>query len=314
MNPLRIVFAGTPEFALPSLKALAATKHQLLAVYTQPDRPAGRGRLLTASPVKEWALAHQLAIYQPLNFRDPETVDELRQLKPDVMVVIAYGLILPKAVLDVPQFGCINVHASLLPRWRGASPIQHAILHGDEQTGITVMQMDAGMDTGDMLMQAEYTIKPTETAGSLHDRLASLAVIPLLRTLEALAEQRVKPIPQDNTKATYAPKINKQDALIDWNQPAILIERQIRAFNPWPVAYTHAHHAIIRIYEAEALKEPCRQPPGKVLAVTKEGLQIATGEGVLAVTKLQFPGSKALRVSDWVNAQSSQSLLDTVLR
>lgn len=314
MNPLRIVFAGTPEFALPSLKALAATKHQLLAVYTQPDRPAGRGRLLTASPVKEWALAHQLAIYQPLNFRDPETVDELRQLKPDVMVVIAYGLILPKAVLDVPQFGCINVHASLLPHWRGASPIQHAILHGDEQTGITVMQMDAGMDTGDMLMQAEYTIKPTETAGSLHDRLASLAVIPLLRTLEALAEQRVTPIPQDNTKATYAPKINKQDALIDWNQPAILIERQIRAFNPWPVAYTHAPHAIIRIYEAEALKEPCRQPPGKVLAVTKEGLQIATGEGVLAVTKLQFPGSKALRVSDWVNAQSSQSLLDTVLR
>ena len=303
MNPLRIVFAGTPDFALPSLNALAVSTHQLLAVYTQPDRPAGRGRKLTASPVKNWALKQQLPVYQPLNFKTPEAIDELSALKPDVLVVIAYGLILPKVVLDIPRLGCVNVHASLLPRWRGASPIQHAILHGDAKTGITIMQMDSGMDTGAMLMQAECSIVHDETGESLHDKLASLAPPPLVETLNALAEANISPTPQAHSKATYAPKISKQDALIHWQQSAMEIARQIRAFNPWPVAYTQASHTLVRILEAETVAKSSREEPGKILTINREGMVVATGEGLLVIKRLQFPGSKVLAVADWLNAK-----------
>ena len=303
MNPLRIVFAGTPEFALPSLNALALSAHRLLAVYTQPDRPAGRGRKLTASPVKNWAEKQQLPVYQPLNFKTPEAIDELAALQPDVLVVIAYGLILPQAVLDIPRLGCVNVHASLLPRWRGASPIQHAILHGDEQTGVTIMQMDSGMDTGAMLMQAECSIASDETGKTLHDKLASLAPPPLLDTLNALAEGNISPTPQAHSKATYAPKISKQDAFINWQQPAVAIARQIRAFNPWPVAYTKAPDTLVRIIAAETSHQSCPQKPGTILTITKEGIGVVTGDGLLVIKTLQFPGTKVLAITDWLNAK-----------
>lgn len=313
MNALKIVFAGTPGFGLPCLEALAASKHQLKAIYTQPDRPAGRGRQLQASAVKEWAVAHQLPLYQPLNFKQTETVNELANLAPDVLVVIAYGLILPQVVLDIPRLGCINVHASLLPRWRGASPIQQAVLQGDEQTGVTIMQMDIGLDTGDMLAKVACAIDHNN-AGQLHDRLAQLAITPLLSTLDALAMGNAIAEKQDERLATYAPKISKEDAAINWQKPALEIDQQIRAFNPFPIAYTMAGESTLRILQACVIAKDHNKAPGTVLSIDKQGLLVATGKDALLVERFQFPGAKALLVADWLNAGRRQLVDGFVLQ
>ncbi|KTC94315.1 methionyl-tRNA formyltransferase [Legionella erythra] len=314
MTPLNIVFAGTPEFGLPCLDALSRSSHHLIAVYTQPDRPAGRGRQLQPSAVKKWALNHQLPVYQPLNFKNPEAVDELAALKPDLMVVIAYGLILPRSVLATPRLGCINVHASLLPRWRGASPIQHAILHGDKQSGVTIMQMDVGLDTGDGLIEVSCELSDRETAVSLHDKLAEMSPEALLEAIDALATGRAQPVPQNNDLATYAGKINKDHARIDWHQSAITIDRQIRAFNPWPVAYTQAGEDMLRIHQAQIEPGTSSAVPGTILSIDKKGMVVATKEGKLCIEILQFPGGKAMPVADWMNAPRAGLLINRVLQ
>lgn len=310
---MKIVFAGTPSFGLPCLEAIAASPHQLQAVYTQPDRPAGRGRKLQASPIKEWAQAHKVPIFQPINFKDEAAVHELTALAPDILVVIAYGLILPKRVLEIPRLGCINVHASLLPRWRGASPIQQAILHGDRETGVTIMQMDIGLDTGAMLMKVSCSIE-NNTAGELHDRLAQIAVKPLLATLDNLSSGNACPEIQNNEAATYAPKINKEDAAIKWQQPADTIDRQIRAFNPWPITYTTADDITLRIYEATITECQHSVTPGTVLSIDKKGLLVAAGENALLVTRIQFPGGKNMTVADWLHADRHQLYVNQVLQ
>ena len=306
MTSLKIVFAGTPEFGIPCLEALADSQHQLQAVYTQPDRPAGRGRSLQASAVKEWALKHQIPIYQPVNFKTPEAVAELAALKPDVLIVIAYGLILPKVVLEIPRFGCINVHASLLPRWRGASPIQHALLYGDKETGVTIMQMDVGLDTGAMYSKVICPISAVTTAASLHDQLAQISAAPLLATLDALAKGQAQPELQNEDLATYAAKINKEDARINWQQSAVDIDCRIRAFNPWPIAYTAVGEEFLRIYQAQPTEIACTEVPGTILSLDKKGLLVATGNKALLIDKIQFPGAKAIAVADWLNAPRSQ--------
>ncbi|KTD22173.1 methionyl-tRNA formyltransferase [Legionella lansingensis] len=310
---MNIVFAGTPEFGLPCLRALAASSHQLLAVYTQPDRPAGRGRKLQPSAVKMWAVSKKLSVYQPVNFKNEDTVNELKALQPDVMVVIAYGLILPPPVLSIPKFGCVNVHASLLPRWRGASPIQHAILHGDTETGVTIMQMDVGMDTGAKLAEASCPIFADDTAGSLHNRLAELAVAPLLATLDALATNRVQPVPQDESQVTYAGKINKEDAAIHWSKSASEIHNQIRAFNPWPIAYTEVEGEVMRIHRAHVVETTSSGKPGTILSLDKKGMLVATGQYALMIEHIQFPGGKIMTVADWLNANRSRLQIGCVL-
>lgn len=314
MTSLKIIFAGTPAFAIPCLDALADSTHHLQAIYTQPDRPAGRGRHLQSSAVKQWAEVHHLPIIQPLNFKNSETVDQLAAFAPDVIVVIAYGLILPTSVLHIPRLGCINVHGSLLPQWRGASPIQQAILHGDIESGVTIMQMDAGMDTGAMLTKVSCVIDPEETAGQLHDRLATIATHPLLTTLDDLANGRAILQTQDDHFASYAPKINKTEALIDWHQSAVAIHRQIRAFNPWPIAYTHVNDVTLRIYEAKIIDKHAQQLPGTIIAVDKHGIVVATGKQSLLITKIQFPGGKILSVADWLHAQNAMLPINTVLQ
>jgi methionyl-tRNA formyltransferase len=314
MSPLKIVFAGTPEFALPCLDALLRSHHHLEAVYTQPDRPAGRGRKLQFSAVKNWSLTHNLPVYQPVNFKDSASIDELAALQPDVMIVIAYGLILPKKILSIPRLGCINVHGSLLPRWRGASPIQQAIWHGDSQSGVTIMQMDAGMDTGDMLCEVPCSISPRETSGTLHDKLAEIAAEPLLATLEALASGRALPKVQDNNLATYAGKIYKEDAAINWHQSAVEIDRMIRAFTPWPIAFTHAGGEVLRIHQATLLTNATNKAPGTVIAINKTGLQVSTGHGVLNIERIQFSGGKIITITDWLNSGRSQLFVDQVLQ
>lgn len=310
MNSLRIVFAGTPAFGVPSLEALHQSANQIIAVYTQPDRPAGRGRKVQVSAVKEWAEQRQLPIYQPINFKAPEAIEQLAALKPDLLVVIAYGLILPKAVLDIPRYGCINVHASLLPSWRGASPIQHAILHGDSETGVTIMQMDVGMDTGDMLKKVSCAISNTDTAQTLHDHLAALAPSPLLDVVTNIAYYQQQAEKQQDSLATYAGKIHKEHALIDWQQDAMNIDQQIRAFNPWPIAYTHIDQEIVRIHQAKvAPVNPLGHAPGTIIEVNKHEVIIATGNQSIAVEKIQFAGGKVIKIADWINGLKGQNIL-----
>ena len=306
MNTIKIVFAGTPEFAVPSLEALLEAGYDVCKVYTQPDRPAGRGLRLHESPVKQTALRHHIAIAQPSTFRDATAQAELKALNADLMIVVAYGLILPTEVLQMFRYGCINVHASLLPRWRGAAPIQRAILEGDEVTGITTMQMDKGLDTGDMLMQSVCSIETTDTSGTLHDKLAILGAETLLATLDALKIEQLHPQAQDETKATHAAKIQKQDAKINWKLPAMDIERSIRAFNPWPIAFCHIHESTLRIWQAECVQLNANQyltsSPGMILKITREGIDVATLDGVLRLKKIQLPGGKPLMVNDILNS------------
>jgi methionyl-tRNA formyltransferase len=304
---LRIVFAGTPDFAVPPLDALHAAGHELVAAYTQPDRPAGRGRVLAASPVKRRAVDLGIAVEQPSSLRQDDAVARLREYRPDLMVVVAYGLILPQPVLDVPRIGCWNIHASLLPRWRGAAPIQRAILAGDERTGITVMQMDAGLDTGPMLLLRETPIGPRDSGGELHDRLATLGAEAIVATIEQWQAGRLTARPQPAEGATYAAKIRKEEARIDWTRPAAEIDRQVRAFNPWPVAETSWQGRQLRIWQAEPEPrgldlEGAR--PGWVVESAGTRLVVATGAGALRLTQVQVAGRRAMGAAEFLNAQS----------
>ena len=293
---MRLVFAGTPEFAAAALTALIAAGHEIALVLTQPDRPAGRGMQLTASPVKRVALAHDLPVFQPATLRDAASQEALRAARLEVMVVAAYGLILPQAVLDIPARGCLNIHASLLPRWRGAAPIQRAILAGDRETGITIMQMDAGLDTGAMLLAKPLTIGAEETAGSLHDRLAALgaaAIVEALGRLDNLAAQ-----PQDENLATYAAKLDKAEARLDWRQPAEAIVRAVRAYNPQPGAYTSLRGEKLKIWSARAL--PGRGQPGVVLRADAGGPAVGCGAGLVVPEEVQKAGGRRVRASEWL--------------
>ncbi|GAA0795070.1 methionyl-tRNA formyltransferase [Marinobacterium sediminicola] len=305
-TPLRIVFAGTPEFAAESLAAVLETEHQVVAVYTQPDRPAGRGRKLRPSPVKALALEHDLPVYQPLSLKDAEQQQILADLNADLMIVVAYGLLLPQAVLDTPRLGCINVHASLLPRWRGAAPIHRALLAGDITTGITIMQMDAGLDTGDMLSKAECTIENSDTSGTLHDRLAVLGAQLLVETLAPLAAGTLSPEPQDGSLATYAHKLEKQEGQIDWSLPAEEVVRRVRGFNPWPVCFTQLGDDNLRVWSAELDEDSVSYEAGTILAADGKGVRVACGEGSVRLTQLQLPGGKAQPVKNLLNAHKER--------
>ncbi|MBM9913730.1 MULTISPECIES: methionyl-tRNA formyltransferase [Stenotrophomonas] len=300
---MRIVFAGTPEFAVPSLRA-AARHHEVVAVYTQPDRPAGRGRGLAPSPVKLEAVARGIPVYQPETLKDEAAQQQLRDLQPDLMVVVAYGLILPKAVLTIPTHGCWNVHGSLLPRWRGAAPIQRAIQAGDEKTGICLMQMEAGLDTGPVLLHQELPIAATDTGGQLHDKLAELGAQVLSDGL-GLLRAGIKPIarPQPEQGVTYAHKLDKAEAKLDWAQDAEALARTVRAFNPWPIAEALLAGERVRIHGAVALDVAHGQAPGTVLAAGREGIDIACGQGALRLRVLQREGGKAITAADYLNAR-----------
>ncbi|WP_459062359.1 methionyl-tRNA formyltransferase [Stenotrophomonas sp. PSU-St15] len=300
---MRIVFAGTPEFAVSSLRA-AARHHEVVAVYTQPDRPSGRGRGLAPSPVKLEAVARGIPVYQPESLKDEAAQQQLRDLKPDLMVVVAYGLILPKAVLAIPTYGCWNVHASLLPRWRGAAPIQRAIQAGDETTGVCLMQMEAGLDTGPVLLHQALPIAATDTGGQLHDKLAELGAQVLSDGL-GLLRAGIKPIarPQPEQGVTYAHKLDKAEAKLDWAQDAALLARTVRAFNPWPVAEATLAGERVRIHGAVAQAMEHGQAPGSVLAAGREGIDIACGQGALRLRVLQREGGKAITAADYLNAR-----------
>jgi methionyl-tRNA formyltransferase len=314
MKSFNIIFAGTPEFSATTLSALLHSNHKVKAVYTQPDRPAGRGRKLTASAVKLLALQHQLPVYQPVTLRDVSEQEILANLQADIMVVVAYGLILPLPVLQAPTHGCLNIHASLLPHWRGAAPIQRSILAGDVKTGITIMQMDEGLDTGDMLYKVECPIEARDTSHTLHDKLAKLGAEALLVTLDRLAAQTIHPEQQDNTHASYAHKISKEEATLDWSLPATELNRKIRAFNPWPVAQTTMNGEILRVWQAEVIDKPLpHSMPGKILHVSHDGIEVATGQGVLRLLKMQLPGGRVLSVVDMVNAKRDQFIIENTL-
>lgn len=302
MTSLNIVFGGTPEFAVPALEALLAARMQVAAVYTQPDRPAGRGQKTQASAVKECALRHGLHVEQPQSLRTPDAAAHLRSFVPDVMVVVAYGLILPQAILDVPRLGCVNIHGSLLPRWRGAAPIQRAILAGDKETGISIMRMDAGLDTGPVLSMHPTPIDPTETAASLHDRLAKMGADALVQSLSKYANGELKPRRQAENGVTYAHKIKKEEALIDWRRSASEIDAQVRAFNAWPIAETRWQGQQLRIWEATPFDLTHESPPGTVIEADDQGVIVGAGNGALAIRRLQLAGRKAMPAADFLNA------------
>ena len=302
---MRIVFAGTPKFAVKSLSVLNQSEHEVVAVYCQPDRPKGRGKVLTACPVKIFAEENNLLVIQPEDLKDKQSQTRLALLNPDIMVVAAYGQILPKAVLQIPKLGCLNIHASLLPRWRGAAPIERAILEGDKETGISIMKMNEGLDTGDILIEKKCTISNHETAQTLHDTLSNKGANAILETLNIFPTLKARP--QQNNNATYAEKVTKDEAQIDWHQSAEQISRVIRAFNPRPIAYTNAmakqfKNRVLRIIEAEVLNRQTTNSPGEVIKYDKDVCYVATSSGVISLKKVQLAGKKEVSIKDFNNA------------
>jgi len=302
---MRIVFAGTPKFAVKALSVLNQSEHEVVAVYCQPDRPKGRGKVLTACPVKIFAEKNNLLVIQPEDLKDKQNQKQLTLLNPDIMVVVAYGQILPKAVLQIPKLGCLNIHASLLPRWRGAAPIERAILEGDRETGISIMKMNEGLDTGDILLEKKCTISNHETAQTLHDTLSNIGANAILETLNMLPTLKARP--QQNNDATYAEKVTKDEAQIDWHQSAEQISRVIRAFNPRPIAYTNAlakqfENRVLRIIEAEVVKRQTTSSPGEVIKYDKNVCYVATSSGVINLKKIQLSGKKEVSIKDFNNA------------
>ena len=302
---MRIVFAGTPKFAVKSLSVLNQSEHEIVAVYCQPDRPKGRGKILTACPVKIFAEENNLLVIQPEDFKDKQSQTQLALLNPDVMVVAAYGQILPKAVLEIPKLGCLNIHASLLPRWRGAAPIERAILEGDRETGISIMKMNEGLDTGDIMLDKKCMISNHETAQTLHDTLSNIGANAILETLNMLPTLKARP--QQNNEATYAEKVTKDEAQINWHQSAEKISRVIRAFNPRPIAYTNAmakqfKNRVLRIIEAEIVNRQTTNSPGEVIKYDKDVCYIATSNGVINLKKVQLSGKNKVSIKDFNNA------------
>jgi methionyl-tRNA formyltransferase len=299
---LRTVFMGTPDFAIPTLRGLLDAQLRLVGVFSQPDRPKGRGNQLTQPPVKELALQHGIPVFQPVKLRDPVAVEEVRQLAPDLIVVVAFGQILPRSVLEIPRYGCINVHASLLPRYRGAAPIAKAIMEGEAVTGVTTMLMDVGLDTGPMLVKKSIPIGTEETAGELHDRLAILGREAMEETLGRLCAGTLQPQAQDDAQSSYAPMLQKEDGRIDWRQPATAIHNLVRGLDPWPGAFTFVGGEMLKL--ARTAAEPGEGEPGTIVAADRDGLCIACGGGVLRVGALQLPGKKRLIAAEFLRGHS----------
>lgn len=310
--PLKIIFAGTPDFAARHLDALLASEHQVVGVFTQPDRPAGRGNKLTSSPVKVLAHTHDIPVFQPKSLKPEENQHLVADLQADIMVVVAYGLILPKAVLAMPRLGCINVHGSLLPRWRGAAPIQRSLWAGDTETGVTIMQMDVGLDTGDMLHKLSCPITAEDTSASLYEKLAQLGPQGMLLTLDLLASGNARPEAQDEALVSYAEKLSKEEARLDWSLSAAQLERCIRAFNPWPMSYFMIEEQPVKVWQATVLPHQNKQP-GEIVLADKQGIQIATADGVLNLVSLQPAGKKAMSAQDLLNSRREWFVPGTVL-
>ena len=302
-DSLRIIFAGTPDFAARHLDALLSSQHQIVGVFTQPDRPAGRGNKLTPSPVKVLAEQHNLPVFQPVSLRPEDSQKLVSDLNADVMVVVAYGLILPKAVLDMPRLGCINVHGSLLPRWRGAAPIQRALWAGDAETGVTIMQMDVGLDTGDMLHKVSCPITAQDTSATLYDKLAEMGPQGLLATLAELAHGTATPEKQDEALVTYAEKLSKEEARLNWTLSAAQLERCVRAFNPWPVSFFMIDGQPVKVWQSQAIAAEQNQAPGTIISADKHGIAVATAEGALLMTQLQPSGKKSMSAQDLLNSR-----------
>ncbi|WP_028670885.1 methionyl-tRNA formyltransferase [Saccharospirillum impatiens] len=309
---LKVIFAGTPEFAAEHLRAVLNSDHEVIAVYTRPDQPAGRGRKLTASPVKTVAEQADIPVYQPATLRDTDAQTQLAALNADLMIVVAYGLILPQTVLDAPRLGCINVHASLLPRWRGAAPIHRALLAGDIETGVTIMQMNAGLDTGDMLLKARCPITPDMTSERLHDALIECGKPALIDTLASLNTGTAKAEPQDDAEATYAEKLSKAEGNINWSDSADHIDRQIRGLTPWPGAYTQWQGQTLRIHQARPGDRIATKPPGTIEQMGSDNMVVACGRGTLVVERLQMPGKKAMSAADVLNARRAAFEADPI--
>ena len=311
MKKLKVIYAGTPDFAVPALLSLIQSEHDVIAVYTQPDRPAGRGRKLQFGPVKQVAVDAGIPVEQPPSLKDLEAQATLSAYQADVMIVAAYGLILPQIILDMPQYGCLNIHGSLLPRWRGAAPIHRAIQAGDVETGVTIMQMAAGLDTGNMLLKVTCPITSEDTGQTIHDRLANDGAKALLEVLALMAEDKLTPTVQDESLTSYAHKLEKAEAEIDWSQSAQQIDQTIRAFNPWPVAFTQFNGKPLRLFMSKVVAgKSSVEPAGTVIDESPAGIEIVTGDGVLSFSRLQLPGKKAMDVRDFLNGRS---LLDCKL-
>ena len=304
---MKIVFAGTPDFAVPTLQALLDSEHQICGVYTQPDRPAGRGRKLTASPVKALAVSANLPVFQPENFKQPGALEQLAALEPDLIVVIAYGLILPQAVLDIPKFGSINVHGSLLPRWRGAAPIHRAVMAGDEKTGITIMKVVKKLDAGDMLYKIECPISAHSTSSELHDQLADLGAQGLIQVVNQIEQGTLIAEPQDEALVTYAHKLEKNEAVLDWQKSAVELDRQVRGLNAWPVAQTLYQGEVLRVWRSEVIEGECDLPIGTI-SCQQHALDVTTGNGILRLLEVQLPGGKRIAGKDFLNAHQADNL------
>ncbi|RKF22194.1 methionyl-tRNA formyltransferase [Alginatibacterium sediminis] len=313
MKPLRIVFAGTPDFAAKHLLALIESKHEVVAVYSPPDKPAGRGKKLQSSAVKLLAQSHNLPIYQPQNFKNADDISHLSALNADVMVVVAYGLLLPKAVLDTPRLGCINVHGSILPRWRGAAPIQRAIWAGDSETGVTIMQMDEGLDTGDMLLIQRCAISNDETSASLYEKLALAGPSALVDAMNQLSAGQLEAVVQDDSLSNYAKKLSKAEAKVDWSDSAQHIERCIRAFNPWPMSYFEHQNQAIKLWRGKTLSNDSNAKPGTIVKADKQGIEIKCGDGSLLIESLQLPGKKAMSAQDVLNSRREMFAVGSTL-